>query len=578
MKPFRDKFIAKWKEEFVVPLERDLGVKLANYRGLLQGQFTFAVTQNGWEGGKDGNQPATLLLLDAREKGGQLKTNLTELRKKWVDSGKSVKTETIRGVDFWIISASSNNVPRTLRKFFPQRQEIQEKGKEDEPQPASGNIVIGQYESLLIVGSSVKSVENVVARLTGSAVPALADEAAFDVTKSTVFRGAPLFVWVNTKRIFDVVAAAPLEEPNPEAPSPVPSLNMGRILKATGLAEVKTLALAWRSSADGLGLDLFIGAPESTRSGLFKVLAADARDSNPPAFVPAEVMKFQRWRMDCQKAIATLEKMLGEISPQALGVWNFIISTGDAAGKEGDPAFDLRKNLFGNLGNDIISYSRVPRGNSPQQLGSPPSLVLLGSANAEQMAASLKGLMAILSPNAKPKEREFLGKKIYMVTLSRMPFGASSAAGTSLSYVASGGYVAISADAAMLEEYLRSAETPPKPLRELAGLADAAQKTGGQSTGLFSYENQVETTRTTFRLLKTSASTSTNDSATFNPLTASVPFAGPEKTVREWLDFSLLPDFEKVSKYFYFSVCSGAATADGITYKFFAPTPPALKQ
>src|SRR5471030_1265815 len=53
MKPFHDSFIAKWRESFVVPLERDLGVKLADFADLPQGQFTFAVTQNGWTGGGD---------------------------------------------------------------------------------------------------------------------------------------------------------------------------------------------------------------------------------------------------------------------------------------------------------------------------------------------------------------------------------------------------------------------------------------------------------------------------------------------------------------------------------------------
>src|SRR5271154_2708196 len=34
MKPFHDNFIAKWNEKFVAPLERDLGVKLADFTDL----------------------------------------------------------------------------------------------------------------------------------------------------------------------------------------------------------------------------------------------------------------------------------------------------------------------------------------------------------------------------------------------------------------------------------------------------------------------------------------------------------------------------------------------------------------
>ena len=46
--------------------------------------------------------------------------------------------------------------------------------------------------------------------------------------------------------------------------------------------------------------------------------------------------------------------------------------------------------------------------------------------------------------------------------------------------------------------------------------------------------------------------------------------------VREWADFTLLPEFEPVQKYFYMSVFAGSANADGLTLKMFAPRPPQL--
>src|SRR5580704_19153857 len=39
MKPFHDKFMAKWNEQFVAPLERDLGVNPADFADLPQGQL-----------------------------------------------------------------------------------------------------------------------------------------------------------------------------------------------------------------------------------------------------------------------------------------------------------------------------------------------------------------------------------------------------------------------------------------------------------------------------------------------------------------------------------------------------------
>jgi len=49
------------------------------------------------------------------------------------------------------------------------------------------------------------------------------------------------------------------------------------------------------------------------------------------------------------------------------------------------------------------------------------------------------------------------------------------------------------------------------------------------------------------------------------------------KSFRDWMDFSLLPDYDQVSKYFFFSVFGGSTTVDGISFKAFAPRPPLLK-
>jgi len=51
----------------------------------------------------------------------------------------------------------------------------------------------------------------------------------------------------------------------------------------------------------------------------------------------------------------------------------------------------------------------------------------------------------------------------------------------------------------------------------------------------------------------------------------------PDKTIKEWMDFSLLPPYEKIAKYFYFTVYAGGSSVDGLTFKMFAPVPPALR-
>jgi hypothetical protein len=134
----------------------------------------------------------------------------------------------------------------------------------------------------------------------------------------------------------------------------------------------------------------------------------------------------------------------------------------------------------------------------------------------------------------------------------------------------------MSTDAALLEEYLRSSESHAKALREKPDLLEAAQNVSGMSTGLFGYESEVDTMRAAFNAVKNDPGASTNG---IGPsLFPGLPgITGPEQNLKDWMDFSLLPAFDKVAPYFYFDVYDGSANVDGMTLKTFSPTPPAIR-
>ena len=94
-------------------MERELGVKISDYTDLAQGQMTFAVTQNEWDGQSD-KLPGFLLLVDSKDKSETLKTTLATLRKKWVDSGKQIRTEKVRDIEFttFVFRSAASSVKR----------------------------------------------------------------------------------------------------------------------------------------------------------------------------------------------------------------------------------------------------------------------------------------------------------------------------------------------------------------------------------------------------------------------------------------------------------------------------------
>src|SRR5262249_21708012 len=146
----------------------------------------------------------------------------------------------------------------------------------------------------------------------------------------------------------------------------------------------------------------------------------------------------------------TIESMLTNISPQLSGLLQMGFQ---AAGKERDPNFDLKKALVGSLGDDFVIVERSPRSSSLADLTAPPSLYLVGSAKAEQLVQGLKAgssLMPLAGGDPDVKEREFLGRKIYSLALPAAGDGDEpKPAVTSprqFNFVASGGYAALSTD------------------------------------------------------------------------------------------------------------------------------------
>lgn len=588
MKPFREKFMTKLREELVAPLERELAIKLEDYANLAQGQLTIALTANGWTGGKD-EKPGVLFLLDSRDKKGDLTKALSEFRKKWTDAGKTLRTEKIREYEFLMVTLTTNDVPNTLRRLLPGPSDVQELGdeKDDEEKPANPDadkiqLIFGQVDSLFVAGNSLKPIERLVGQLNGGSAPVMADLANFQSCQPVLFRDAHAFGWVNAKVLIEALAklSERREKVSEEAPDPFAAVKPEKILAAAGLTGLRNAAFAYHDSPEGPVMDFHLGVPESERTGLLKILAGEAKETTPPPFVPADAVKFTRWRIDGQKTWATLTASLNDISPMIMGSVEFMLNTADAAGKQKDERFDLKRQVIGNLGDDIISYEKKPRSYELADIAQPPSVTMIGAKNAEEMASALKILFGALARGGKaPQEREFLGRKIYTVTTMAGPQLDPTEPKTRkllLSY--SGAYVLISTDEAALEEYLRAGESQGKPLRETAGFMEAAAKVAGPGTSFFGYENQAETQRAAFELLKKTFADTNAPASGMTPVSESFGMAMPEASLKDWFDYSLIPPFDAIAKYYNFMVYSGSANVDGLTLKVFMPVPPALKK
>ena len=328
-------------------------------------------------------------------------------------------------------------------------------------------------------------------------------------------------------------------------------------------------------------LQFHLGVPEAERAGLLKILEGEAKEVTPPPFVPEDIVKFRRWRMDGQKTWATLMTSLGEIFPTIVRAMDDMLNDVDTEVKRVDETFDVRRQVIENLGDDLISFEKKPRGTEAEQTTEPPSLMMIGAKRPEEMLSAIKMVLGLLAPDQKPGEREFLGHKIYSVTATAGPQTNLTVLKLRRLHLSQGGgYVLMATDEAVLEEFLRGSEPQPRPLREKPGLVEAAAKVTGPGTRLFGYENQLETQRAAFESLKkTPVTASTNALVSgMKPIPKSFGLVMPEASLKDWCDFSLLPPFDAIAKYYNFMVYGGGANVDGLTMKVYFPTPPALKK
>jgi hypothetical protein len=344
------------------------------------------------------------------------------------------------------------------------------------------------------------------------------------------------------------------------------------IISPLGFNGLTSASVAYSATPDGMSVKFFVGAPESNRHGLLKILATEAKNSGPPPFVPADAVKFSRIRLDIPNNWKIFESTLNQINPQYAQLLNYVFSL---AGKDKDEKYDLRAELLGSLGDDIISYERKPASISIGDLKDPPGIYLIGSPDPEKLAAALKVAGSVAAGPEGVKDREFLGRKIYAVTTPMSPQGGSH----TYNFAASGGYVAITSDVQMLEEYLRSGDAQGPGLSQTPGLTDAAQKAGGLETGIFAFSNDKENMRSVVETLRKEQPSWSDFVGLFGAQLPSAKISTVEDAAqfKKWADFSLLPPADAITKYFNYSVWVGGFTPEGFSMQCFSPTPPALR-
>lgn len=550
MGPFREKLTNTFRRELLAPFEDQSDVRLGELIGLLRGQLTLALVQRGWPE-RTGSQPALLMLADTGDRAERMGELLNDWRKKLQEAGIPTGELQIGDRDFFSarLSDGSSNGATGL----PGQQAV--------------SLIVGRSDTLFVLGTDPSVIEQVLERQSGKATDStLAEYPLFQQDFDAGLRRAHGYGWVNLQPALTYLGRlARAQEAGGEGSMAL--FQPTKLMAAVGIHGLRSLGFSAQLAPDGSRIEILVGLPEADRTGLMKLLIPEAKDAGPPAFVPADVARFQRIRLNLSQAWNTFEEVVFTVLPTARGIVDMMFFS---VGKDQDPNFDLRRELFGNLGDDLIVMERTPAEHSLASLGSPPTLILLGSPAPDRMATALKALAGLLPPPLNQLEETMVdGRRIYGLRLSAA--GNSPEPTPTLGFVGGDGYLAISMEKDLLMDFARSKPGEVDRLRDLPGLGEAAVQVGGVSNGLFGYENDRLTARTMVEALR-------NDAGLIEQMLGMTPFGqhldGSEgRQMRDWVDFSLLPSFDRIERHFGFSVYGVSVRPEGVSYRMFTPPP-----
>ena len=543
MKAFTDKFEAQLEENVLEPLLLFADFDLDEYTELLQGQLTFALTQQ-----EDKPTPGFILVADSGANAEKLAEKVESLREALVESGVPHNRLRLEGRDFLHLIAPDNGPDE------------EDDAAVRRPRPEA---YIGQAGSLFIVASTrALALHLAEQQAKPNAQKSLVANAEFAARHKAQLKGALGYAWLDFNVVLDYAMELERRLLDPENPPGPLDPTVGRTLDATGLRGLKSVSVTWHEAKAGGRVEMFLHVPAAARRGLFTMLAGKKGDASPPAWVPANVTSFARWRADGQQLWKQFEEMITGITPLAPG------ALGGAEGvvRAKAPEFNFREQVIGTLADDFIIMEPAPTGVHLQELITPSTLYLMKSKKPD---VTLKALLTIVQVAS---EQEAEKAKVAGRTVYSFPLTPQGQEGPQISVhaTATKEYVALTLHENTIKNFLAGPRRDMKKLADRAGLQVAAGQVGGMGSGFFAYENQRPFARSIFRYAKDNPDFLVELLKGFqNP-----DLGRPDVAINDWLDFRLLPDFKQVQKYFHFSVAGQQVTEQGISWRLFAPALP----
>jgi hypothetical protein len=332
----------------------------------------------------------------------------------------------------------------------------------------------------------------------------------------------------------------------------------------------------------GLGCSLGIGADGGgslrgkaflktvgSRKGVLKMLETRLEPIRAPVFVPASAYSVSFLNVDIRRAYDELVGIIYGFDPAVvMSLQKPLVEPGT----EGEPAIFLRQDIMEYLGSEIVIAQSI---NKPFSAGLTPTetLIAVAVSNRGALEKSLSLVHRRLTPDNPEPTRELLGHTIYLLGPVGAPFMGGAAPMQDVGPRAAPPVSRMAFTITDTHLILGPEPAVERAIRTLAGAESepvgsakwfvAAKSAAPSVVGLAGFEDNSASGELLWWMLKENAKARRVDMG-MGPAAAVLS----RPSLRQFGDFSLLPEFDAVRKYFGYSAFYGVTRADGFLFEF----------
>ena len=466
---------------------KDLGFPLSDLLNLPQGEASVAVLQPA------GRKLAVVALMEIGEEQETLDKLLGKLDEAMTSKGGKKKTETVEEVDVTIYE-----MPKP------------ENGPSD---AEAGKLCYFTKDGMFVGGSSLAVLQDVLTRWEGESDDVLAEQELYAHIHSKCSTrsddGDSVMEWyVNPVGL----ATAAMNADENQATQ---ALMFTSYLPVIGLDKFKAAggSLDLAEGDYDMHSKMFVYVDQPT-SGVVRAFEFPATDLTPPAWVGADTPQYSSMDWD----IAGAYTALTEMADSFLGQGTAEQKVNEATERFG---FQLKKDLIDHLNGQIVILGDIDEAASRTSTATTGGQKYLVAVKLKDSVKIQETLNAILEKSGLPVvERDFEGTKVYDIQAPNEQISPAMSIAKDHFFIAS--------HADILESALRPNGRGDETLAESEGFRQM-QKLFPAKNSMLSYSDMAQQLKPTYEMLKSGK----YDGATEGQF-----------------DFGVLPDFEKIAKFF----------------------------